>query len=66
LAPISYISPQKSSNIHAIYYYSSLHLDTSTIQLAAQKLYRKNGFKETGEVKVRRGFTEIFFEKRLT
>jgi ribosomal protein S18 acetylase RimI-like enzyme len=46
--------------------YSILHLDTSTIQLAAQSLYRKNGFKETGEVKVRRGFTEIFFEKRLS
>ena len=45
--------------------YKMLHLNTSTVQLAAQKLYRGLGFQETGERKVSQNFTEIFFEKRL-
>lgn len=45
--------------------YTVLHLDTSTVQVAAQHLYRKNGFKETGETRVMRGFTDILFEKRI-
>lgn len=28
--------------------YQTLHLDTSTLQIAAQKLYEKNGFREVG------------------
>ncbi len=45
--------------------YTTLFLDTSTLQIAAQHLYRKNGFRETGETKVMRGFTDIFFEKSI-
>ena len=45
--------------------YAVLHLDTSTVQVAAQKLYRKHGFRETGETKVSRGSTDILFEKRI-
>lgn len=45
--------------------YTILFLDTSTVQIAAQRLYRKNGFRETGETRVRREFTDIFFEKRI-
>lgn len=46
--------------------YAVLFLDTSTVQIAAQNLYRKNGFRETGEMKVHRQFTDLFFEKRLS
>ncbi|MHB8597049.1 MAG: GNAT family N-acetyltransferase [Ktedonobacteraceae bacterium] len=46
--------------------YSTLFLDTVTVLLAAQNLYRKNGFRETGETKVHGQFTDIFFEKRLS
>jgi hypothetical protein len=42
-----------------------LHLDTSTVQVVAQHLYRKNGYKETGETRIHRGFTDIFFEKKI-
>ena len=45
--------------------YTILHLDTTTVQVAAQHLYRKNGFKETGETRVHRSFTDIFFEKKI-
>ncbi len=44
--------------------YSTLHLDTSVVQIAAQHLYRKNGFKETG--RVMKGKLEcILLEKKL-
>ena len=46
--------------------YSVLHLDTSTVQTAAQSLYRKNGYKETGETREHRGFIDIFFEKCIS
>ncbi len=42
--------------------YTKLHLDTSVVQIAAQKLYMKNGFKETGR-EVHRGLECILFEK---
>jgi len=45
--------------------YRVLHLDTSTVQVAAQYLYRKQGFRETGETKMMGDFTDIFFEKCL-
>jgi len=38
--------------------YTKLHLDTSVVQIAAQKLYMKNGFKETGR-EVHRGLKEV-------
>lgn len=44
--------------------YRALHLDTSVVQFAAQHLYRKNGFTETG--RVMKGVLEcILFEKRM-
>jgi ribosomal protein S18 acetylase RimI-like enzyme len=45
--------------------YTHLHLDTTAGQLAAQALYRRHGYRETG--RERRGpFQLIFFEKSLT
>jgi ribosomal protein S18 acetylase RimI-like enzyme len=44
--------------------YTKLHLDTSVVQVAAQKLYMKNGFKETGG-EVHRGLECILFEKSI-
>jgi len=44
--------------------YSTLHLDTLTLQIAAQHLYRKNGFQEVDR-KMQRGFECIFFEKSM-
>lgn len=44
--------------------YTKLHLDTSVVQLAAQKLYLKNGFKETGR-EIHRGLECILFEKSI-
>ncbi len=41
-----------------------LVLDTSTLQLAAQTLYQKNGYRETGRRKLRR-FEMIDYEKVL-
>jgi ribosomal protein S18 acetylase RimI-like enzyme len=41
--------------------YTHLHLDTTSQQLAAQALYRRHGYRETG----RDRFELIFFEKRL-
>jgi ribosomal protein S18 acetylase RimI-like enzyme len=44
--------------------YKTLHLDTAVVQIPAQKLYEKNGFREVG-----RGtygdFDVIFYEKEL-
>jgi ribosomal protein S18 acetylase RimI-like enzyme len=45
--------------------YRVLHLSTATILLAAQQLYRKQSFRETGETQ-RGGFTDILFEKQLS
>lgn len=45
--------------------YTTLHLDTSTVQIAAQRLYEKNGFREVGRAKYRR-FENILYEKELT
>lgn len=44
--------------------YTTLHLDTSTLQIAAQKLYRKRGFKEVGR-EIHRGLECILFEKSI-
>jgi ribosomal protein S18 acetylase RimI-like enzyme len=44
--------------------YTKLYLDTSVVQIAAQKLYMKNGFKETGR-EVHRGLECILFEKSI-
>jgi ribosomal protein S18 acetylase RimI-like enzyme len=44
--------------------YTKLHLDTSVVQIAAQKLYMKNGFKETGR-EIHRGLECILFEKSI-
>ncbi len=44
--------------------YTKLHLDTSVVQIAAQKLYRKNGFQETGR-EVHQGLECILFEKSI-
>lgn len=45
--------------------YSALTLDTAVIQIPAQQLYIKNGFRETGRA-VFVGFDVILFEKELT
>lgn len=44
--------------------YTGFHLETSELQIAAQKLYRKNGFIETGRTVID-GFNCILFEKRF-
>jgi ribosomal protein S18 acetylase RimI-like enzyme len=44
--------------------YTKLHLDTSVVQIAAQKLYLKNGFQETGR-EIHRGLECILFEKSI-
>lgn len=44
--------------------YSIIHLDTSSVQLAAQKLYHKHGFVETHRQQFA-GLELIFMEKRL-
>lgn len=44
--------------------YTTLHLDTTTIQIAAQKLYEKHGFREVGR-QTSRQFEEILYEKEL-
>ena len=44
--------------------YQTLHLDTSVLQIAAQRLYEKNGFREVG--RDRYGQLEvILYEKQL-
>jgi hypothetical protein len=49
----------------AILGYSVLHLDTATVQIAAQHLYRKNGYKQLDTTRVIKGLTLIFFEKSI-
>ena len=44
--------------------YKTLHLDTSVVQLAAQKLYEKNGFRETGR-DIHNDLEVILYEKAL-
>lgn len=44
--------------------YTTLHLDTSTVQLVAQKLYEKNGYRETGREKLQ-DLLDILYEKEL-
>jgi ribosomal protein S18 acetylase RimI-like enzyme len=44
--------------------YKTLHLDTSVVQLAAQKLYEKNGFREVGR-NIYNDLEVILYEKAL-
>ncbi len=44
--------------------YQILHLDTSILQIPAQKLYEKNGFREVGR-DVYQGLEVILYEKHL-
>jgi len=44
--------------------YTLLHLDTSIVQIAAQKLYMKNGYRETGR-EIHGGLECILFEKSI-
>lgn len=44
--------------------YTTLHLDTSILQLPAQKLYERNGFREVGR-DVYQGLEVILYEKQL-
>ena len=48
--------------------YQTLHLDTSVVQLPAQKLYEKNGYREVGrDMYGEHGQLEvILYEKQLT
>ncbi len=45
--------------------YKTLHLDTSVVQLAAQKLYEKNGFREVGRDIYNNDLEVILYEKPL-
>src|ERR1700692_3802449 len=45
--------------------YKTLHLDTSVVQVAAQKLYEKNGFREVGR-DMYQGLEVILYEKQLS
>ena len=53
--------------------YQTLHLDTSTLQISAQKLYEKNGFREVGRATYRQEIGKdtyqplevILYEKQL-
>lgn len=44
--------------------YTTLHLDTSVVQIAAQKLYEKNGFHRVGKA-IYQGLEVILYEKQL-
>ncbi len=44
--------------------YTTLHLDTMATQIAAQRLYRKNGFQETHRTFIK-GMECLFLEKSL-
>lgn len=48
----------------AVLGYRTLHLDTTTIQVAAQRLYLSQGYREVGRAIVG-GFDTILYEKRL-
>ncbi len=45
--------------------YKILHLDTTTLQTAAQKLYEKYGYRKIGKTKFK-GLDILLYEKRLT
>src|SRR2546428_905311 len=45
--------------------YKTLHLDTSVLQVPAQKLYEKNGFREVGR-DIYHQLEVILYEKQLT
>ncbi len=45
--------------------YKTLHLDTSVLQVPAQKLYEKNGFREVGR-DIYQQLEVILYEKHLT
>jgi ribosomal protein S18 acetylase RimI-like enzyme len=45
--------------------YKTLHLDTSVLQIPAQKLYEKNGFREVGR-DIYQQLEVILYEKQLT
>ncbi len=45
--------------------YAVLHLDTTTLQVAAQQLYRKNGYQQLETTRVIKGLTLLFFEKSI-
>lgn len=44
--------------------YKELYLDTTTIQIAAQKFYEKNGYRQVGRTSYS-GLDIIFYEKKL-
>ena len=44
--------------------YKEIHLDTTTVQEAAQKLYEKNGYRKVGENRVGK-FDTILYEKHI-
>jgi GNAT superfamily N-acetyltransferase len=44
--------------------YKTLHLDTSVVQIPAQKLYEKNGYREVGR-DIYGGLEVILYEKQL-
>jgi ribosomal protein S18 acetylase RimI-like enzyme len=44
--------------------YKTLHLDTSVVQFAAQRLYEKNGYREVGR-DIYSGLEVILYEKTL-
>ena len=46
--------------------YKTLHLDTSVMQVAAQKLYEKNGFREVGRDVYNKKIEVILYEKQLS
>src|SRR5256714_6464281 len=45
--------------------YQTLHLDTSILQIPAQRLYEKNGFREVGR-DIYQGLEVILYEKQLS
>lgn len=45
--------------------YEVLHLDTTTLQTAAQKLYEKHGYRQVGETQIA-GLDTLLYEKKLT
>lgn len=45
--------------------YAAIHLDTTVLQVAAQKLYLKNGYREIGRITQGVPWETIFYEKNL-